>query len=104
MTILEIYMKNNIFLVFWVLALTGCGDGKKGDYKYVMDCKKMAEHEVRHPSTVKHKMSSDSFYRAKNGNIAITIGFSAKNSFGAEIDHKARCIFPVDGNPEITIQ
>ncbi len=94
----------NIILLSLILGLVGCGSGKKGDYKYVMDCKKMAESQARHPSTVKHKMSRDSFYRAKNGNIVVTIGFSAKNSFGAEMDHKARCIFPVDGSPEIRVQ
>ena len=97
-------MKKIILLGLFGLALSGCGDGKKGDYKFVMDCKKMAESNARHPSTVRHKMSSDSFYRAKNGNIAVTIGFTAKNSFGVEMEHKARCIFPTNGDPEISIQ
>lgn len=101
----------NLVIILLVISFTlyKCLSSKseergKSEYTYILDCKKLAEHQARHPSTVKHKMSEDSFYQAKNGNIAVTIGFSAKNSFGAEIDHTARCIFPVTGNPEIVIR
>lgn len=41
---------------------------------------------------------------AKNGNVALTMDFSAKNKLGVEQSFKARCIFGADGQSEISIK
>lgn len=74
------------------------------DSEYMTQCQKAIERQANHPSTVKHHRFSTSVYHAPNGNVSVTAPFSAKNSYGLETERKARCIFPVKGEPEISIK
>lgn len=75
----------------------------KQDYEYVTDCQKMIERSAKHPNSVSHSSLGTTVKRVASGNIAVMAPFTAKNSFGVEIEHKAMCIFTPDGKKEISI-
>lgn len=67
-------------------------------------CIRMVKDNVKYPSSVNFKMLDSSGFTAKTtGNVVITLGFEAKNSLGAEVKAKARCIFTPDGESEVNI-
>ncbi|WP_333666011.1 hypothetical protein [Acinetobacter guillouiae] len=67
-------------------------------------CIQMVKANTKYPSSVNFKMLDSNGFTAKTtGNVAINLGFEAKNSFGADIPARARCIFTPDGVNEITI-
>ncbi|MFW1942918.1 hypothetical protein ACG93R_05355 [Acinetobacter guillouiae] len=67
-------------------------------------CIQMVKENTKYPSSVNFKMLDSNGFTAKTtGNVAINLGFEAKNSFGAELPARARCIFTPDGVNEITI-
>ena len=67
-------------------------------------CVEMVKLNAKYPSTVNFKMLDSNGFTAKTtGNVVINIGFEAKNSFGANLPAKARCVFTPDGEKEINI-
>lgn len=96
-------------LVVITMALYSCvtssSDKPKGkkDYEFMTDCQNMIERSVRYPSSVNHGVMATVVHRAPNGNIAVMAPFSAKNAFGMESQHRARCIFTPDGSSEISM-
>ena len=75
----------------------------KSDAAYMTDCQNMIKREAKYPSSIDHKPFSTSVHRAPNGNIAVIAPFTAKNGFGLELEHTAKCIFTKDGQQEISI-
>lgn len=75
----------------------------KKDYEYMTDCQKMIESKIRYPSSVDHYGIDTLVNRAPNGNVVVIAPFSAKNTFGMEIEHRAMCIFSQDGKGEISM-
>lgn len=67
-------------------------------------CVEMVKLNAKYPSTVNFKMLDSNGFTAKTtGNVVINLSFDAKNSFGAELPAKARCVFTPDGEKEINI-
>lgn len=67
-------------------------------------CIQMVKLNAKYPSTVNFKMLDSNGFTAKTtGNVVINLSFDAKNSFGAELPAKARCVFTPDGKKEINI-
>lgn len=59
---------------------------------------------VNHPSTLDiHSITGYGTRVANNGNREVIQTFSAKNSFGLELKHRARCLIMPNGDLEITI-
>ena len=75
----------------------------KSDASYMTDCQNMIKLEAKYPSSVDHKVFSTSVYHAPNGNVAVTAPFTAKNAYGMELEHTAKCIFTKHGQQEISI-
>ena len=97
-----------IAVVIPICVLSMCSKGKsnsesKGDTEYFETCGQMIKGQVNYPGSVKYSYYSSSVYHAPNGNIAVTIAFTAKNGFGNDLNHKARCIFEPNGVSEISI-
>lgn len=97
-----------IAIVVPIFVLSLCSKGKsnsesKEDMNYFETCGQMIKGKVNYPASVKYSYYSSSVYHAPNGNIAVTIAFTAKNGFGNDMDHKARCIFEPNGVSEISI-
>ncbi|TCM63815.1 hypothetical protein EC844_11929 [Acinetobacter calcoaceticus] len=67
-------------------------------------CQELVKSNAKYPSSVDFQLLDSSGFKAETtGNVVVNLGFKAKNSFGAEIPAKARCVFPPDKTPEITI-
>jgi multidrug efflux pump subunit AcrB len=74
------------------------------DSTAMIECRNAARRMVSHPSTFKPSVLDQSVYRAPSGNLVVTAGFKAKNSFGLELSMRARCVFDENGmgTPEIS--
>ena len=67
-------------------------------------CIQMVKANTKYPSSVNFKMLDSGGFTAKTtGNVVVTLGFEAKNSLGAEVSAKARCVFTPDGESEVNI-
>lgn len=67
-------------------------------------CEKAIEARVTHPSTLDiHHIMGYATQVHNNGNRTVIQEFTAKNSFGLEIKHRARCLIQPDGSLEITL-
>jgi hypothetical protein len=67
-------------------------------------CIQMVKANTKYPSSVNFKMLDSGGFTAKTtGNVVIALGFEAKNSLGAEVSAKARCVFTPDGESEVSI-
>lgn len=66
-------------------------------------CMTRVKAQLNHPSTFKLHSFSQSVYRAPTGNVVAEFMFSAKNTFGLETKHKAKCYTDDRGmsDPEI---
>lgn len=68
------------------------------------DCMQMVKMNTKYPSSINFKILDTNGFTAKTtGNVVIILGFEAKNSLGAELPAKARCVFTPDGEKGITI-
>lgn len=67
-------------------------------------CQDLIKANAKYPSSVNFKILESNGFTAKTtGNVVITLGFEAKNSFGAEMPAKARCVFTPEGEGEVSI-
>ncbi|ENW29368.1 hypothetical protein PFCIP103579_3122 [Prolinoborus fasciculus] len=67
-------------------------------------CRDMVKANAKYPTSVNFKLlDSSGFTAATTGNVVVMLGFEAKNSFGAELPAKARCVFTPEGKGEISI-
>lgn len=67
-------------------------------------CEKAIEERVTHPSTLDiHHFIGYATQVHNNGNRSIVQEFTAKNSFGLEIEYRARCLIQPDGSLEISV-
>lgn len=67
-------------------------------------CERAIKARVSHPSTLDiHRVLGYATEVHNNGNRTVIQEFSAKNSFGLELEHRARCLIQPDGTLEITI-
>ena len=67
-------------------------------------CENAIEARVTHPSTLDiHRFMGYATQVHNNGNRTVIQEFTAKNSFGLETKHRARCLVLPDGSLEITI-
>ena len=67
-------------------------------------CEKAIKARVTHPSTLDiHQFMGYATQIHNNGNRTVIQEFTAKNSFGLEIKHRARCLIQPDGSLEIAI-
>jgi hypothetical protein len=67
-------------------------------------CEKAIEARVSHPSTLDiHHFLGYATKVANNSNRIVIQEFTAKNSFGLELKHRARCLIQPNGSLEITI-
>jgi hypothetical protein len=60
-------------------------------------CEKSVKRQLNNPLTFDRDILNTSVYRAPTGNIAVTFTFQAKNSFGGELPHRARCVIDDQG-------
>jgi hypothetical protein len=60
-------------------------------------CEKSVKSQLNHPLTFDRDVLNTAVYRAPTGNIAVTFTFQAKNSLGAEIPNRARCVIDDQG-------
>ena len=68
------------------------------------NCRQLIKANTKYPSSVNFKLLDSSGFTAKTtGNVVVVLGFEAKNSFGADMPAKAKCIFTPDGEKEINI-
>jgi hypothetical protein len=67
-------------------------------------CETLIMNNATHPSTVDiHGILGFATTAHNNGNRAVILDFSAKNSFGLELEYTARCLTMPNGDTEITI-
>ena len=67
-------------------------------------CERAITARVSHPSTLDvHRVLGYATKVHNNGNRTVIQEFSAKNSFGLKLEHRARCLIQSDGTLEITI-
>jgi len=67
-------------------------------------CERAIRRQVSHPSTLDiHHFVGYATKVHNNGNRTIVQEFSAKNSLGFELEHRARCLIQPDGTLEMTI-
>lgn len=67
-------------------------------------CERAIKARASHPSTLDiHHVLGYATEVHNNGNRTVIQEFSAKNSFGLELEHRARCLIQPDGTLEITI-
>lgn len=67
-------------------------------------CERAITERVSHPSTLDvHHVIGYATTVHNNGNRIVIQEFSAKNSFGLELEYRARCLIQPDGTLEITI-
>ncbi len=67
-------------------------------------CGRAIEARVSHPSTLDvHHILGYATQVHNNGNRTVIQEFTAKNSFGLELKHRARCLIQPNGSLEITI-
>ncbi len=67
-------------------------------------CQRAIKARVSHPSTLDiHNLLGYATEIHNNGNRTVIQEFSAKNSFGLELEYRARCLIQPDGALEITI-
>ncbi|MEQ3626183.1 MAG: hypothetical protein ABNH38_18345 [Tateyamaria sp.] len=67
-------------------------------------CERAIKAQVSHPSTLDvHHVLGYASEVHHNGNRTVVQEFSAENSFGLELEHRARCLLQPDGTLEITI-
>ena len=67
-------------------------------------CERAITGRVSHPSTLDvHRFIGYATTVHNNGNRTVIQEFSAKNSFGLELEYRARCLIQPDGTLEITI-
>ncbi len=71
--------------------------------EYLERCQRMIKAQVERPSTLSFSMFSSKVYEALNGNVSVTIPFTAESAMGSNQSFGARCIFPKDGGEEINI-
>lgn len=102
--IVAIILIISISIILYTCASSSSDKPKgKKDYEFMTDCQNMIERSVRYPSSVDHDGMDTLVKRASNGNIVVIAPFSAKNAFGMESEHRAMCIFTLDGKAEISI-
>lgn len=72
----------------------------------IEECKKLIIPNLTNKGTADFDEIIGNSYNlnTKNGNVALTLDFSAKNSLGIEQSFKAKCIFGPDGQTEISIK
>lgn len=67
-------------------------------------CERAIKDRVSHPSTLDiHHVLGYASEVHNNGNRTVIQEFTAKNSFGLELKHRARCLIQPNGSLEITI-
>jgi hypothetical protein len=67
-------------------------------------CKHAIHADITHPSTLDlSRLAGYATTEHNNGNRTIIQDFTAKNSFGLELKHQARCLVLPDGTVELTI-
>ena len=67
-------------------------------------CKDMVRSELNYPSTLDVRLlDSRADKNQTTGNVVVILGFNAKNGFGAEEEHKARCVVTNNGEAEVTL-
>ena len=67
-------------------------------------CERAIRARVSHPSALDiHHVLGYATEIHNNGNRTVIQEFTSKNSFGLELEHRARCLIQPDGNLEITI-
>lgn len=77
-----------------------------GKEQAIILCKAMIKDNVLIKSSVNtHDLLGTKYYQATTtGNVSVTIDFDAKNALGATMKYSAKCIFPIDEQPEITFK
>jgi len=60
-------------------------------------CEKSVKSQLNHPMTYDRDILNTSVYRAPTGNVVVSFTFQAKNSLGAELRHRARCVIDDQG-------
>lgn len=65
-------------------------------------CQKAVKSSANFPSSVDvHLFTGTSVRKGKLG-VTVNMDFDAKNALGNELPYSARCVFPVEGSPEVT--
>lgn len=62
------------------------------DAQAIAACEDAVKDQLHYPLSFDRHMLSTSVYRAPQGNVAVDFDFDAKNGFGAELPHHARCV------------
>lgn len=75
----------------------------KSDAEYSTQCSQAIRSQLKNPSSYDRHITSNNVQRAQTGNVVVSFNFTAKNDLGAELDHKARCVFTPDGQMEASI-
>lgn len=69
----------------------------------LQQCRELVRNGAKYPDSVDFKILDTSLQTAKTlGNVIVTVGFTAKNSLGAELPVKAKCLFTPEGHAEVT--
>lgn len=70
----------------------------------VSRCQEAVRARLKFPSSANFGwFASSAFRNETTGNVRASVEFEAMNSFGARVPHRAVCVFPVDGDAEVTI-
>lgn len=85
-------------------ARTASGKPMVDDGQAIRLCEQAVKAQLNHPATFDRKRLDTVVTRPKQSvNSVVYFGFTAKNSLGAELPHKARCIVQPDGTTEASI-
>ncbi|RPD86268.1 hypothetical protein EGK75_09100 [Neisseria weixii] len=67
-------------------------------------CKDMVRSELNYPSTLDVRLLDSRINKNQTtGNVVVVLGFNAKNGFGVQEEHKARCVVTNNGEAEIAL-
>lgn len=70
----------------------------------VARCQEAVRARLKFPSSASFGwLSSSAFRNETTGNVRASVEFEAMNSLGARVPHRAVCVFPVDGDAEVSI-
>ncbi|UNU74033.1 hypothetical protein LU293_03835 [Moraxella nasovis] len=66
--------------------------------EYIRPCIEGIKARVNYPATFDEKTLSIRAYKGTSGNVVVNVPFTAKNGFGVEEEHQARCVIDTRNN------